>query len=67
MIEARFALRLGIVNLWGDDNIIIHDGTVEFYDIDSGDISQAGQVLFVWKKDGGEWRIFRDVYKSNWE
>jgi ketosteroid isomerase-like protein len=66
MIIDSTSLRLTIKNLWGDDNIIIEDAYVEFYKI-NGEITGKGNVLLVWKNDGGEWRIFRDVYKPDEE
>ena len=66
MIRDSTSLRLTIKNLWGDDNIIIEDAYVEFYKI-NGEVTGKGNVLLVWKNDGGEWRIFRDVYKPDEE
>lgn len=65
LIEDGESLRLSIINLWGDDNIIVEDAAVEFYKVDSGEITGTGQALLVWKNDGGQWRIFRDVFKPN--
>jgi ketosteroid isomerase-like protein len=65
LIEDGESLRLSIINLWGDNNIIVEDAAVEFYKVDSGEITGTGQALLVWKNDGGQWRIFRDVYKPN--
>jgi len=64
MIRNNQTLRLTIKNLWGDNNIIIEDAYVEFYD-NNGELSSKGNVLLVWKNDGDEWRIFRDVYKPD--
>lgn len=65
LIEDGESLRLSIINLWGNNNIIVEDAAVEFYKVDSGEITGTGQALLVWKNDGGQWRIFRDVYKPN--
>ena len=65
LIEDGESLRLSIINLWGDNNIIVEDAAVEFYKVDSGEITGTGQALLVWKNDGGQWRIFRDVYKPD--
>jgi len=51
-----------IINLWGNDNIIIEDAFVEFYH-NNGTTVGKGNALLVWKKEEDEWRIFRDVYK----
>lgn len=65
LIENGESLRLSIINLWGNDNIIVEDAAVEFYKVESGEITGSGQALLVWKNDGGQWRIFRDAYKPN--
>jgi len=66
MIRNNETLQFTIKNLWGDENIIIEDAYVEFYD-NKGELTSQGDVLLVWKKDGDEWRIFRDVYKPKEE
>jgi ketosteroid isomerase-like protein len=66
MIRHNQTLRLTIKNLWGDDNIIIEDAYVEFYN-NNGEVTSKGDVLLVWKNDGDDWRIFRDVYKPEEE
>ena len=66
MIRNNSTLRLTIKELWGDDNIIIEDAYVEFYNND-GEITSKGDVLLVWKNEGDAWRIFRDVYKPEEE
>ena len=55
-------IRIEIINIWGNENIIIEDAYVEFYHID-GTLKSKGNSLFVWRKEGDKWRIFRDVYK----
>lgn len=66
LIRHNKSLRLSIINLWGDDNIIVEDAYVEFYKI-NGEVTGGGNVLLVWKNDGDKWRIFRDVYKPDEE
>ena len=56
-------IRFKIINIWGNQNIIVEDAYVEFYHI-NGTLVSKGNSLFVWKKEMDKWRIFRDVYKS---
>ena len=56
-------IRFKIINIWGNENIIVEDAYVEFYHI-NGTLVSKGNSLFVWKKEMDKWRIFRDVYKS---
>ena len=55
-------IRFKIINIWGNENIIVEDAYVEFYHI-NGTLVSKGNSLFVWKKEIDKWRIFRDVYK----
>ena len=55
-------IKFRIINLWGNENIIIEDAYVEFFHSDGTSISK-GECLLVWKKEKDKWRIFRDVYK----
>lgn len=62
MIDAGQTLALRVVDLWGSGDLIVEDATIEFLDA-SGAITSHGDVLLVWKREEGAWRIFRDVYK----
>jgi ketosteroid isomerase-like protein len=62
MIDVGSTLTLRMVDIWGDDNILIEDAYIEFMD-NSGSIESQGDVLLVWKREDDAWRIFRDVYK----
>jgi len=55
-------IKFRIINLWGDENLIIEDAYVEFFHADGTSISK-GECLLIWKKEIDKWRIFRDVYK----
>lgn len=55
-------IKFKIINIWGNENIIVEDAYVEFYHI-NGTLVSKGNSLFVWKKEIDKWRIFRDVYK----
>ena len=55
-------IKFRIINLWGDENIIIEDAYVEFFHSNGTSLSK-GECLLVWKKEKDKWRIFRDVYK----
>ena len=48
MIKNNSTLRLTIKELWGDDNIIIEDAYVEFFN-KNGETTSKGDVLLVWK------------------
>jgi len=60
--DSMTGIKFRIINLWGDENIIIEDAYVEFFHSDGTSLSK-GECLLVWKKEQDKWRIFRDVYK----
>ena len=62
MIDASETLTLRVVDLWGNDDLIVEDAYIEFMDA-NGAIMSQGEVLLVWKREADAWRIFRDVYK----
>jgi ketosteroid isomerase-like protein len=62
MIDAGETLTLRVVDLWGNDDLIVEDAYIEFMDA-NGAITSQGDVLLVWKREADAWRIFRDVYK----
>ena len=55
-------IQFKLINIWGNENIIVEDAYVEFYH-SNGTLVSKGNSLFVWKKENDTWRIFRDVYK----
>ena len=55
-------IKFEIINLWGNENVIIEDANVTFFHNDGTPVSR-GECLLVWKKEKDKWRIFRDVYK----
>ena len=57
-------IKFSIINVWGDENIIVEDAYVEFFH-DNGTLVSKGDCLLVWKKEKDKWRIFRDVYKPD--
>ena len=62
--DSMTGLKFTIINLWGNDNIIVEDAYVEFY-YNNGKLISKGNCMLVWKKENDEWRIFRDVYKPD--
>ena len=61
-LDSLTGIKFRIINLWGNENIIIEDAYVEFFHSDGTKMSK-GECLLVWKKEKDKWRIFRDVYK----
>jgi len=47
--------------LWGNEELLVEQGTGYFAHA-SGKWKSSGQYLLVWKKEDGEWRIFKDTW-----
>lgn len=54
-------MNIKILNLWGDGDVIVEDAFVEFFHANGRPVSK-GNSLFIWKKEGDTWRIYRDIY-----
>ena len=52
------------IGLWGSDEILVEEGTGYFAHA-NGTVTTRGRYLLVWKKEDGQWKIFRDTYFSD--
>lgn len=50
--------------LWGDNNLLVEEGT-GYFSLSNGKVVSKGRYLLVWKKDEGQWKIFRDTFFSD--
>lgn len=48
-------------NLWGNDQLLVEQGTGQWFSGDGIDVS-SGHYLLVWKKEDGQWKILRDTW-----
>jgi uncharacterized protein (TIGR02246 family) len=52
------------LNVWGNNEILTEEGTGVFSHED-GSVVSRGKYLLIWKKENGNWKIFRDMYNSD--
>ena len=52
------------IGVWGSDEILVEEGTGYFAHT-NGTVTTRGRYLLVWKKEDGQWKIFRDTYFSD--
>ena len=50
--------------LWGTNEILVEEGTGYFAHT-NGKVVSRGKYLLVWKKENGEWKIFKDTFFSD--
>lgn len=56
-------LNLNITEVWGDEDVIVEEGT---YAIGNGEITfDTGKYIVLWKKEDGIWKLHRDIYNSD--
>ncbi len=49
------------IGLWGNDQLLVEEGT-GIWSLENGQVVEQGTYLVVWKKDNGNWKIFRDIW-----
>lgn len=57
-------LKLDITDISGDGNVVAETGSYEMLGADNKTMDK-GKYVVVWKKDNGNWKIYRDIYSSN--
>jgi ketosteroid isomerase-like protein len=49
------------IGLWGGPEILVEEGT-GYFSLTNGKVVSRGRYLLVWKKEDGQWKIFRDTF-----
>ena len=57
-------LKLSISELYGDDNYYNEVGTYEVF-MENNQSVDKGKYVVVWKKDGDQWKMYRDIWNSD--
>lgn len=58
--EAKFTTE----GVWGTDSLVTEVGRAAFSNKNMQPMSQ-GAYMVIWKKAGGEWKLFRDMYSAD--
>lgn len=56
---------LTTTGLWGDDNLLVEEGKFS-YKNKRDLLLDEGKYIMLWKKTENQWKIFRQLYNSNW-
>lgn len=58
--------KLGLVTtgLWGDEQMLAEEGIYTFMDKNEK-VLDKGKYIVLWKKEEGNWKLFRDCYNSD--
>jgi len=57
-------LRLNTTDLVGDENLLVETGTYDMVG-DNNKTLDKGKYVVVYKKENGQWKIYRDIANSN--
>ncbi len=57
-------LKLNITDISGDGNLYAETGTLELFGPDNK-LLDKGKYVVVWKKENGNWKMYRDIWNSN--
>ena len=55
---------LKTLNLWGSEAMLSEEGTYDLFSKDGKEIDK-GKYIVLWKKEGGNWKFFRDIFNSD--
>ncbi len=55
---------LKTVDLWGTEALLSEEGTYALSGKDGKGLDK-GKYIVLWKKEGGNWKIFRDIFNSD--
>ena len=52
------------IDVWGNDDLLAEEGTASLFDQKGGEIEHA-KYLVIWKKEDGQWKLFRDMWNTD--
>jgi len=56
-------ISLKTIDVWGTENLITEEGGLSLFVGDT--VVDQGKYIVLWKKEEGEWKLFRDIFNSN--
>jgi len=57
-------LKVDVVDVWGNDELLTEEGSYTMTD-KAGKQVDKGKYIVVWKKEDGQWKMFRDIWNSD--
>ena len=52
------------IDVWGNDDLLAEEGTASLFDQKGTELDHA-KYLVIWKKEDGQWKIFRDMWNTD--
>lgn len=60
LIRTGLNLKLDTRDVWGNSDVLTEEGTYMMSDKTGKEI-ETGKYIVVWKQEGGQWKMFRDI------
>jgi len=57
------SVNLITIDVWGTEDLITEEGELSLF-VGDTEVDQ-GKYMILWKKEEGEWKMFRDIFNSN--
>src|SRR6478752_2397 len=52
------------IGVWGNDDILVEEGVASLFDQKGVELDHA-KYLVMWKKEDGQWKLFRDMWNTD--
>ena len=52
------------IDVWGNGDLLAEEGNAKLFDQKGGEIEHA-KYLVIWKKEDGQWKLFRDMWNTD--
>ncbi len=52
------------IDVWGNEDLLAEEGTFSLFDQKGTEIEHA-KYLVLWKKEDGQWKLFRDMWNTD--
>ncbi len=56
--------KLTITDITGGGDLYVETGNIEMFGADNKSLDK-GKYVAVWKKENGNWKMYRDIWNSN--
>lgn len=64
LVRMGMLLKLTTSSVWGNADLVVEEGGYEMTD-KSGAHIDHGKYIVLWKEEGGQWKLYRDIWNSS--
>ena len=63
-MKMKIVRKAQTIEVWGNDDLLVEEGVASLFDQKGVELEHA-KYLVVWKKEDGQWKLFRDMWNSD--